>query len=95
MDAERRPIGDRLDDLLKHAVGEQGVTAIASAASVPVEPSAIRTVTAPAVQAPMYGMYAPAKFITAIEPASGTPTTSAPTPITRALKAATTVAPAK
>jgi hypothetical protein len=26
-------------------------------------------------------MYAPAKFITAIEPASGTPTTSAPTPV--------------
>jgi hypothetical protein len=43
-------------------------------------------VTAPAVQAPIYGMNAPAKSITAFKPASGTPTTNAPTPITRALK---------
>ena len=40
-------------------------------------------------------MYAATKFTTAIEAAFGTPTISAPSPMTIPLNAATTVTPAK
>ena len=71
------------------------MTAMISAVVEPCDPSAIRTVNAPADQAPRYGMYAAAKLTSAIAPACPTPSTSAPRPITMALNAATAVTPVK
>ncbi|HSE80140.1 MAG TPA: hypothetical protein VLA87_00440 [Gaiellaceae bacterium] len=62
---------------------------------VPSEPSAITTANAPAKKAPMYGMYAQTNVTIAIVPASGTQSSSAPTPTTTPLNAATIVTPAK
>ena len=70
-------------------------TIMPPAASVPAPPSASNTENAPAVQAPRYGMYPPMNVTTAIVPASGTPSISAPRVTTSALKPATIVTPRK
>ncbi len=69
--------------------------AIVTAAVAPSAPSATSTVKAPADQAPRYGMYAATKLMITIAPISGRPRTTAPRPITTALKTATAVTPAK
>ena len=53
------------------------------------------TANAPATNAPMYGTYAVMNDTSAIVPASGTPSATAPSPTTTALNAATIVTPPK
>jgi hypothetical protein len=71
------------------------MTIMPTAASVPAPPSATSTLNAPALHAPTYGTYAAMNVTAAIVPASGIPNSSAPTPTTTALNAATIVTPKK
>ncbi len=62
---------------------------------MPSVPSAISTAKPPATHAPTNGIYAATKLTTAIDPASGTPSTRAAPPIIKPLKAAMIVTPRK
>ena len=71
------------------------IRSMIAAVAAPFAPRATTTASAPATNAPMKGMYAVTKVTAAIVPASGTPSSRAPTPTTTPLNAATIVTPRK